>query len=150
MIGLRPEADILKLCDKIYDMTDFISADYPKHKSWFYQKHLPGVLTPNSGREIILASENGKMLGTAFTKNDKEEKKICTIFVDEIARGTGVTTGICEEVFKVLGTTRPLITIADYKIGMFNGIIKKYGWEQTRSVKGLYNDRHEELFFNEK
>lgn len=27
---------ILEICDQLYEMTDFICEDYPKHKSWFY------------------------------------------------------------------------------------------------------------------
>lgn len=67
---------LLKICDKLYDMTDFISTDYPKHKSWFYKKHLPATFTENSGRDIIYAyDENGKLYGTAFIKQDENEKK---------------------------------------------------------------------------
>ena len=41
-----------------------------------------------------------------------------------------------------------MITLADYKLPMFQGLIEKYGWEQTQEVAGLYNDRSAELVFN--
>lgn len=47
-----------------------------------------------------------------------------------------------------LETTKPLITLADYKIPMFQPIIDKYGWELTEVVEGLYNDKAKELCFN--
>jgi len=47
-----------------------------------------------------------------------------------------------------LGTTKPLITLADYKLEMFKPIINKYDWELTEIVSGLYNDRSQELCFN--
>lgn len=140
---------LLKLCDKLYDMTDFISTDYPKHKSWFYEKHLPAAFTENSGRDIIYAfDENGKLHGTAFIKQDEDEKKICTLFVDNEARGLGIGTKLVEKSMEILHTTTPLITLADYKLPMFEGLIKKYNWKQTQVVKGLYNDKSVELVYN--
>ena len=130
-------------------MTDFINSDYPKHKSWFYQKHLPETLKENSGRDIIFAHDSeGKIYGTSFIKEDETEKKICTLFVSEESRGLGVGTALVEKSMEVLGTTKPMITLADYKLPMFEGLIEKYGWEQTQEVTGLYNDRSAELVFN--
>lgn len=55
-----------------------------------------------------------------------------------------------EAAMEFLGTTRPLITLADYKLSMFQSIIKKYDWKLTEVVSGLYNDRTKELCFNGK
>jgi len=143
------EDEILKLCNMLYDMTDFISTDYPKHKSWFYQKHLPETFDYNSGRDILFAyDENHKIYGTAFIKNDILEKKICTLFVDKNTRGLGIGTKLIEKSVEILGTTKPMITIADYKLPMFEKIIEKYDWKHTQTVKGLYNDRSAELVYN--
>lgn len=142
--------NILTLCDQLYSMTDFINEDYPKHKSWFYKKHLPASLTRGSGRDIIYATDTDlqQMVGTAFVKQDEFEKKICTLFVDPEARGQRVATHLLEKCFDVLQTTKPMITLADYKLPMFEGIIKKYGWEKTQEVSGLYNDKYKELVYN--
>ncbi|MBR1925761.1 MAG: GNAT family N-acetyltransferase [Clostridia bacterium] len=143
------DVEIKIICDKLYNMTDFISIDYPKHKSWFYAKHLPETLEENSGRDIIFAQdENGKFYGTAFIKQDELEKKICTLFVDEDARGLGIGTKLVEKSMEILGTTKPMITLAEYKLPMFEGLIKKYDWEQTEKVVGLYNDKYAELVYN--
>ncbi|MEG2232591.1 MAG: hypothetical protein RRY16_01305 [Bacilli bacterium] len=48
-----------------------------------------------------------------------------------------------------LGTTKPLITFADYKLEMFSPIIKKYNWELIEVVEGLYNNKSKELCFND-
>jgi len=143
------EEEVVKICDELYMMTDFICEDYPKHKSWFYQKHLPATLTPNSGRDIIFAyDKQGATYGTAFIKEDETEKKICTLFVSPEARGLGVGTLLVEKAIEILGTTKPMITLAEYKLPMFEGLIKKYGWEKTEEVSGLYNDRYKELVYN--
>ena len=71
------EEEVVKICDELYMMTDFICEDYPKHKSWFYQKHLPATLTPGSGRDVIFAyDKQGTTHGTAFIKEDETEKKL--------------------------------------------------------------------------
>ena len=140
---------LIKICEDLYQMTSFLSEDYPQYKSWFYKKQLPETLLENSGRDIIFARDKeNNIYGTAFVKKDENEKKICTLFVSEQARGLGVGTKLVEKSMEVLGTTKPMITLADYKLPMFEGIIKKYGWKQTQVVKGLYNDRSAELVYN--
>ena len=64
-------------------------------------------------------------------------------------RGKHVATQMLEHAFRYLGTTKPLITIADYKISMFEPIIKKYGWKLTQTMsKGYYNTSSRELVYN--
>lgn len=84
----------------------------------------------------------------ACLKRDEEEQKICTLYVSDKCRGLGIGKAIVEESMRWLGTTKPLITLADYKLEMFKPIINKYGWELTEVVSGLYNDRSQELCFN--
>ena len=47
-----------------------------------------------------------------------------------------------------LETTKTLITLADYKLPMFQPMIDRYDWKLTEVVTGLYNDRTKELCFN--
>lgn len=49
---------------------------------------------------------------------------------------------------KWLETTKPFITLADYKLEMFKPLINKYSWKLTEIVSGFYNDRSNELCFN--
>ena len=149
MLNGFPKDKAISLCDALYNMTDFICDDYPKYKSWFYKKHLPATLTEHSGRDVIFAYDhNEKLYGTSFIKQDEIEKKICTLFVSPESRGLGVTTALVEKSMQILGTTKPMITLADYKLKMFEGLIKKYNWEQTQIVTGLYNDHSKELVYN--
>lgn len=141
--------ELLKICDSLYQMTDLVSTDYPKYKSWFYTKQLPETLDLTSGRDIIFAqTEDYGFCGTAFIKQDENEKKICTLFVDESKRELGIGTKLVEKSMEILNTTKPMITIAEYKYPMFKGLIEKYGWEQTEKVAGLYNDCYLELAYN--
>ena len=47
-----------------------------------------------------------------------------------------------------LGTTKTLITLADYKLEMFKPIIEKYEWQLVEVVEGFYNSHSKELCFN--
>ncbi|MBS7401348.1 MAG: GNAT family N-acetyltransferase [Eubacteriales bacterium] len=140
---------VLEICNRIYEMTDFVCKDYPRYKTWFYQKHLPGTLDVKIGRDIVFTyNKNKDISGTSLIKKDDTEQKICTLFVNPIFRGLGIGTALVEKSIELLGTNKPLITIADYKLLMFEGLIKKYHWEQTQVVTGLYNDRSKELIYN--
>ncbi len=148
-IGNISSENFLKLATKIYMITDFICEDYPKHKEWYFTKQLPGIIKDE--RNILFARnpENyDEIISMACLKKDNEEQKICTLYVSDQCRGLGIGTAIVEESLKWLGTTKPLITLADYKLDMFKPIINKYGWELTEIVSGLYNDRSQELCFN--
>ena len=137
------------LATRIYMITDFICEDYPKHKEWYFTKQLPAII--GEERNILFARnpENpNEIISMACLKKDNEEQKICTLYVSDKCRGLGIGKAIVEESMRWLGTTKPLITLADYKLEMFKPIINKYGWELTEVVSGLYNDRSQELCFN--
>ena len=130
-------------------ITDFICKDYPKHKEWYFQKQLPAITEET--RNILFArnpKDQNEIISMACLKKDKEEQKICTLYVSDKCRGLGIGTLIVEKSMEWLGTTKPLVTLADYKLEMFKPIINKYDWKLTEIVSGLYNDRSQELCFN--
>ena len=51
-IGVLNEDEFIKLSKQIYDITDFICEDYPKHKEWYFHKQIPRIFTPSG--EILL------------------------------------------------------------------------------------------------
>ena len=166
-IGVLNEDEFIKLSKQIYDITDFICEDYPKHKEWYFHKQIPRIFTP-SGEILFARSEEdeNKIIAMACLKKDEEEQKICTLYVSDQCRGQHLGTRMVEASMQCrgqhlgtrmveasmefLGTTKPLITLADYKLPMFQPIIEKYDWELTEVVSGLYNDRAKELCFNGK
>lgn len=132
-----------------YNITDWICGDYPKHHEHFWTKYVPGIFVGD--RQIIACYVRNKISGVAILKKDSEETKLSTLYVSDKYRGKGVATAILEEAFKWLGTCKPLITIADYKVAMFKGLIEKYGWELTQVLEsGYYNDRSKEYVYNGK
>lgn len=141
--------EFMKLAIDIYQITDFICADYPGHKSWYFNKHLPEILSDQRNILFVRNPQNlGEIIAVACLKKDENEQKICTLYVSDKCRGLGIGTMIIEESMKWLGTTKPLVTMADYKLDMFSSIIKKYDWELTEIVEGFYNKHSKELCFN--
>ena len=144
------EEDFFDLATRVYMITDFICEDYPKHKEWYFTKQLPETINGTERNILFIRhpENSNKIISMACLKKDEDEKKICTLYVSNKCRGLGIGKAIIEESMKWLETTKPLITLADYKLDMFKPIISKYDWELTEIVSGLYNDRSEELCFN--
>lgn len=142
--------EIKKLSTKIYMITNFLCADYPKHKEWYFTKQLPKTINTDERNILFVRNpkDNEEIVAIACLKKNEEEQKICTLFVSDKCRGLGISFAIIEEAMKWLGTTKPLITLPEYKLEMFRSIIEKYNWELTEIVSGLYNDRFKELCFN--
>lgn len=80
-------------------------------------------------------------------KNEENEKKICTLFVDENFQGLGLGSKLIESSINFLGTTKPLITFSEDKLYMFKKFIKKYQWELCEKVD-IYGNGHKELCYN--
>ncbi|MDD6224029.1 MAG: GNAT family N-acetyltransferase [bacterium] len=141
--------EFIRLATKIYMITDFICKDYPKHKEWYFTKQLPAIVGEERNILFVRNPENQEeIISMTCLKRDEEEQKICTLYVSDKCRGLGIGTAIVEDSMKWLGTTKPLITLADYKLEIFKSIIDKYDWQLTEIISGLYNDRSQELCFN--
>lgn len=149
-VGNVTEEEFMILTTKIYMITYFICDDYPKHKEWYFTKQLPATINGDERNILFVRNpeDDNEIISTACLKRDEEEQKICTLYVSDKCRGLGIGTAIVEESMRWLGTTKSLITLADYKLEMFRPIINKYGWELTEIVSGLYNDIAQELCFN--
>ena len=146
-LQLLKEGKYLALNDliyQVYDLTDWITKDYPNHFKHYYTKYIPELF--NGEREILTSYAGVKIEGLCILK--KSEQKVCTLFVREEARGQHLATRLLSEAFIYLGTTKPLITIAEYKVPQFTGLIKKYGWEHTQTLDASYYGNAREFVFN--
>lgn len=148
-----------KVIAECYCVTDWISKDYPEHCAHFYGKYVPGLFS--GSREIIACRIDGKIVAVAFLKKALEptalgpnghsemERKISTLFVDPKYRKNGIACELLQRSFDWLETTKPLATIAEYKLDQFAGIIKKYGWVETQILQdGYYAKNSKEHVFN--
>ena len=138
-----------KIVADSYNLTDWLCVDYPKYFYWFYERFLPGIFSGK--RELISVYVDNCIAGTIFLKHDDNEQKICTLYVDKEFRGQGIATVLLKAGFKWLETTKPLISIAEYKVSMFKKIIETYDWELVQTLEaGCYNNCSRELVYNGK
>lgn len=136
-----------KFAQDAYSATDCLCQDYPKYFEWYWSKDLPRVF--NGTGEIVVCTIDDNIAGIASLKKINTEKKICTFFVVKEYRGQHVATKMLEYIFEYLGTSKPLITITDYKVLSFVPIIKKYNWKLTQiTSKGYYNNASCEFVYN--
>lgn len=149
-IDIISNEEIINLATKIYNITAFVNKDYHKYKEWYFTKQLPATLNGENRNILFVRNPENyhEIISMACLKKDEEEKKICTLFVSDKCRGLGIGTAIIQKSMEWLGTTKPFITLADYKLEMFKPIIEEYDWKLTEIVSGLYNDEFQELCFN--
>lgn len=149
-VGNISESELMNLATKIYMITDFICKDYPNYKDWYFNKQLPQTINSNNRNILFVRNPLNKdeIIAMSSLKNTKKEKKICTLYVLDKYRNSKVGKSILEKSMKWLGTTKPFITIPDYKLEMFKSFINKYDWRLFEIVSGLYNDKRKELCFN--
>lgn len=134
-----------ELIERLYNITRIIEKDYPKHYQWFHDKFIQEL--DGLKREIIYYEINNIIVGVAFLKKSIEERKVCTIMVDENYRKLGIGTILLEEAFKFLETNKPLITMPEYKKQAFESIILKYKWKECQIIDSYYS-KNNELVFN--
>ena len=149
-IDIISNEEIINLATKIYNITAFVNKDYHKYKEWYFTKQLPATLNGENRNILFVRNPENyhEIISMACLKKDEEEKKICTLFVSDKCRGLGIGTAIIQKSMEWLGTTKPFITLADYKLEMFKPIIEEFDWKLTEIVSGLYNDEFQELCFN--
>ena len=136
-----------KFAQEAYSATNCLRQDYPKYFEWYWSKNIPRVF--NGTGEIVVCIIDDNIAGIASLKKINTEKKICTFFVVKEYRGQHVATKMLEYIFEYLGTSKPLITITDYKVLSFVPIIKKYNWKLTQiTSKGYYNNASCEFVYN--
>ena len=144
------QEQLIQLATKIYKITSLICNDYPQYKEWYFKKQLPETITSNKRNILFVKTpkNDNEIISMACLKKDKEEQKICTLYVCNQYRNLKIGSSLVEESMKWLGTTKPLITLADYKLELFIPFIKKYNWELTESLPQVYNKNFQELCFN--
>ncbi|OAG75630.1 hypothetical protein Amal_03183 [Acetobacter malorum] len=127
--------------------SDSIENFYPSFRAWYYGKVIPDVRLGR--RQLSVVRSFDRVIALAIAKNDEKEKKICTIWVDPIARGRGNGARIIDQSLKFLGTDHPLITVPEEKNKYFLSLMQKYRFEKKQSIRGLYRPNAVEVIYNE-
>lgn len=145
--SIKKHEAFVEIVSKAYNATDSICTLYPNYFMWYWKKVVPNIF--NGTRDVITIMVNEEVVGIAIVKKENEERKLCKIYVDTNYRDGEITAKLLEEAFSFLETTKPLISINESMLDMFQGIIKKYNWKKMQVLpEGYYNENSREIVFN--
>lgn len=133
-----------KAVNEIYLLTDYNKNQYPEYYKWYFSKNIPRVI--NGTGDIIFYLDGLEIVGISILKNDIE-KKLCTFMVNPEYRKKGHSKLLLEDSFKYLKTEKPIITIPEFRLDEFSGIINAYGWEESSTIDDYLS---KEIEFNGK
>ena len=124
---------------------------YPKFEKWFNKILIENLNFPNK-REIFFCINKEKLLvnicGIMILKNYKEEKKICTLYIEKNFRNKKIGSQMIKKSFEYLGTNKPFITIPEEEYLNFKSLLDKFKFIETKRIKGYYRKDKIEYFYN--
>lgn len=119
---------------------------YPKFKDWYTHKVIPGLI--NGSREILTEYRDGQLIGIAIIKNERDEKKICTIKVLPQYQNKGIGIRLLKRALNSLNTDRPLVTVPEERFKEFHKIFTYYGFKLTQISNEHYRKNKKEYVYN--
>lgn len=131
------------------DFLCFLKQDYPNFRKWYRQTVIPGLAT---GKRQIYAAAPEKdtqaLAGLVILKDTPEQKKICTLYVDEPYRGMGLGDMLLDHAISQLGVSHPLITVSDRHQKAFTALFRRFGFRLFNRYAGYYNHNIIEYSYN--
>lgn len=141
-----PPEMIKNLLDQVLKISILVKNDYPDYKNWYLNTQIPGLY--DNTRNIIIAHIKNRIVGFVSLKKTKEEKKICTFYVEKSFRKNQIGTILVKKANEYLETDKPLITIPLNKLNEFTRIGEKYNWEISDIKENLYRLNNPEVIVN--
>ena len=142
VLSQMSDKNFSKALAAIYMQTAYNHDQYPGYLKWFYTVNLPRIF---KGEGDIIFYLDGLEIVSLSTLKNTDEKKICTLLVNEDYRKKGYSKQILEDSFEYLGTETPLITIPTKRLDEFSKIIDAYHWQESSRTDEYYS---EEAIFN--
>lgn len=142
ILSQMSDKNFSKAVAAIYMQTAYNHDQYPGYLKWFYTVNLPRIF---KGKGDIIFYLDGLEVVSLSTLKNSDEKKICTLLINEDYRKKGYSKQILEDSFEYLGTETPLITIPTKRLDEFSKIIDAYHWKKTDRNDEYYS---EEVIFN--
>lgn len=141
-----PTEYVEKLIYQVLILSMQVKTEYPEYKSWFLTTQVPGIY--DGTRNIIIAHIKDRIVGFVSLKKTKEEKKICTFYVEKNFRKNKIGTILVEKAIEYLETEKPLITMPLSKLNEFTRIGEKYNWEISDIKENMYRLNNPEVIVN--
>ena len=142
VLSQMSDKNFSKAVAAIYMQTAYNHDQYPEYSKWFYTVNLPRIFKGKG--DIIFYLDGLEVVSLSILKNT-DEKKICTLLVNEDYQKRGYSKQILEDSFEYLQTETPLITIPTKRLEEFDKIIDAYHWSESSRTDEYYS---EEVIFN--
>lgn len=137
------------LLDNIFGKISFLRSEYPDFYNWYHNTVLNGL--SNGTRKIFIAKTTfsfEKINAILIIKNTKEEKKICTLYVDKETRFMSFGKKLMDIAMNEFNSEKPLITVSENNIDMFRPFLAKYDFEEKDALLNYYKNGKVEYTFN--
>lgn len=135
-----------KQFNSYYLILNDIQELYPEFKYWYSTKVIPGLI--NGSREILTEYRENRLIGIAIIKNEKDEKKICTIKVLPEYQNKGIGIKLFKRALSSLNTNKPFVTVPEERFNEFHKIFTYYGFQLTQIIEGYYREGKKEYIYN--
>lgn len=122
-----------------------LEAVYPGFRSWFFELVVPG-LADGSRRIFERVGPHG-LEGLVIAKR-KAERKLCTIWTADHARGRGIAAELILEASEWLGTEKPLLTVPEERLSEFRSLLNRLDYCEVEALQGWYRPGKTEHVFN--
>ncbi len=120
---------------------------YPEIAKWYREKYIPSL--KNGDGKLLMAIDDGKLVGFAMLKKSQDENKIRCLRVDKKYQDTGVGIRLIDKSIELLEDEKPVVTVAEEMIHLYSrSFVNRYGFELTDVNKGLYLPKKLEYCFN--
>jgi hypothetical protein len=148
--GIETVAHQVQVSDvvHVHGALTHLSALYPDFDRWYWSKVVPGLT--QGYRLIDTVMKNGKVVAVAISKKTDTERKLCTLWVAENAKGYGHGIRLITKACAWMETQTPLATISEEHIDELRPVAERLGWIETNKITSLYRHGRTEFIFNDK
>jgi hypothetical protein len=116
---------------------------YPNFENWFDSKIVPNI--NNGKRQLFLATQNSEFAGALILKNDLDEKKICTCFVNPKYRLNHLGLDFIRIASEELETYKLPISVSDEAKSFFMNNLN-FNFYTTKLCTNHYKENINEYF----
>lgn len=134
------------LADRIWPSLAHLEDTYPGFSLWYRERVIPGLATGE--RRLFVDMRDGSCGGVVIAKRDAHERKLCTVWVAETARGRGVAGRLMDEAIDWLEDACPLLTVPEERLNEFLALARRRRFQLTQKLPSFYRLGRAEYVFN--
>jgi GNAT superfamily N-acetyltransferase len=136
----------LAAATKAYDCISHLSHFYPGFEGWYWGKVVPGV--SQGCRLVHVVKREDRIVGVLIAKREAGEKKICTLWVENALKGSGLGVRLIHFACDWLETARPLASVPEERMPELSGVLGRLGFRLTERLDSFYRLGKTEFVFN--